>query len=139
VIVLQSGGAEVDGVSGSISASVHSGDVVLKDVALTAASLVDVQTGNATVSGTLRNGASLDLGVAVGDAAVSLPRSVDVTVDAVTTAGNVTITGWNASPGRQGIGSSIHVETATAHGTPLTPPCALSIHVQTGDIALQFT
>lgn len=139
VIVLASGDAVVDGVNGSISTSVTNGSARLTNVVLTAASLVDVQRGDATVAGTMRNGASLDLQVASGDASVSLPSSVPVTVDAATSAGNVTISGWAASPGHNGSGSSVHVETVSAHSVPLTPTCSLSIHVQSGDIALQFT
>lgn len=139
VVVLQSGNVAVDGVSGSISTSVHDGSVRLNGVSLTAASLVDVQHGDANISGTLRNGASLDLQVAAGNANVTLPKAIPLAVDAVTSAGNVTISGWAASPGRNGTGSWVHVDTATTHSIPLTPVCALSIHVQSGNITLQLT
>jgi hypothetical protein len=139
VVLLQSGDAAVDGVSGSISTTVHDGAVKLSEVSLTAASLVDVQNGNASVSGALRNGATLDLQVASGNASVTLPKAAPVTVDAVTSAGNVTIAGWAGSPGRNGAGASVHVDTLTSHSTPLTTTCTLSIHVQSGNISLQFT
>jgi hypothetical protein len=139
VVVLQAGDAEVDGVSGSISTTVREGTVRLKGVSLTAASLVDVQNGDASVSGALRNGATLDLQVASGNASVTLPKTAPVTVDAVTAAGTVTIAGWAGSAGRNGAGASAHVDTMNSRTGPLTPTCALSIHVQSGDIALHFT
>ncbi len=140
VILSQAGAVQVDGVSGSISASVRHGDLRLNDVTFTAASVADLQQGSATISGALEDGASLDLHVAAGDATVSLPQNVPVHVDAATAAGNLSVSGWPVFPIHNGSSVTLLGDTRTTLTDPHAPEGgALSIRVDTGNITLQFT
>lgn len=127
---LAAGRVDVRDVTGSLTANVQAGNVNLTGVSLADDNTVRVGAGNVTFDGALLVGSTLDVHVATGNTDVTLPPNAATHIAAVTSMGDVTISGWPITPIHSGTG-------ATATGdTTLKPTSTLTIHTDTGRISV---
>ncbi len=132
---VEAGNVAIDGVSGRITATVSAKNLDVPGfeahgVTLADGSNIDVSFGNVQLDGALATGASVAVTVSAGNADLTLPASTAAHLDASTTAGSITITGWSIPITRSGGG-------ATASGDMgASPSGTLTVHVADGDITL---
>jgi hypothetical protein len=126
----EAGDVAIDGVSGRLTATLSAGSLEAHGVTLADGSNVNVSYGNVTLEGSLAAGASVAVTVTAGNAGLTLPASTAAHLDASTSAGGITITGWSIPITHSGA-------SATASGDMgASPSGTLTIHVATGGITL---
>ena len=125
---LMAGRMDVRDVSGTLTSSVQAGNVNLTGVSFAGSNSVRVGAGNVTFNGALLVGSTLDVRVATGNTDVTLPPNAATHIVAVTSMGDVTISGWPITPTHSGAGASATGDTT------LKPASTLTIHADTGRI-----
>jgi hypothetical protein len=127
---VEAGSVEVDGVSGTVSATIGAGDFGASGVTLGDGSRIDVSTGTVTLDGALASGASVSVTVSTGDAQITLSADTSTHLDASTDLGGITISGWSIPITRSGLGAKASGDLGAS------PSGALTVHVATGSIML---
>jgi hypothetical protein len=126
----EAGDVAIDGVSGRLTATLSAGKFEAHGVTLADGSNVNVSYGDVTLEGSLAAGAAVAVTVSGGDVNLTLPASTAAHLDASTSFGSITITGWSIPVTRSN-------RSATASGdlSP-NPSGTLTIQVTTGKITL---
>jgi hypothetical protein len=127
---VDAGNLQISGTSGPVVASVAAGNLDASDVTLESLSRMGVNAGQVVLSGTLADGASVDVRVDAGRARITLPQQTRARLDAFVDVGHITINGWNVPVVRNITSATAAGElSAGAGGT-------LKVRVNMGDIAL---
>jgi hypothetical protein len=106
--------------------------VTAEQVELASGSRLSASAGNITIDGVITSGATVQVLVSAGNAALTLPTSTPAHLDASTDVGNLSIVGWPipvASVGFTGHRASDDLS--------LNPSAHLTVHVATGNITIQ--
>lgn len=127
---LTAGNAQLSGVTGQLVATMSAGNLELRDMVLDHASRVSLNAGNADLRVALQPDATLDLQVHAGNARLALPQDSATLLNARTSVGNITITGWPATINRSGAGASSEVYFK------LNPLNHVNVAVDTGNIVV---
>ncbi len=118
------------GFTGNVQAQVAAGKAELRRVTLAEQSWLLVHTGKVDLDGALTTGASLDVQVNVGSAALRLPVETYAHLDASTRIGGIHISGWPVVVWRHHLGAS-----AAGDMNP-EPVGALSVQTDVGGVSL---
>jgi hypothetical protein len=124
------GAVTMRGITGLVNATVGAGSLDLADMTLTGQSSAQVRSGNVTFGGSLADGAGLTVRVTAGDVSATLPQAAATHIDAMTSSGRVSVSGWQLSSRRTLTLSQIAGDTA-AH-----PTSTLVVRVGTGNVAI---
>jgi hypothetical protein len=128
---VKAGNVQATSVSGLMALTVGAGDITLQGVSLADGSHLTDTAGKIHLNGALNESASVSISDTSGDVVVQLPATTAVRLDAQTTVGNISVTGWSIQPARQ------NVSGATAQGSlGATASGVLQIRVDTGDITI---
>lgn len=122
------GEVTITGISGLFNLSVVAGNLQTEAVTFTDGSQTHVTTGNLQLAGAVPTGASINVGVDTGQAALELPASTAAHLDARTNVGSVTISGWPLSASKDNVGASAVGDLGT------NPQGTITVRVQTGNI-----
>lgn len=88
------GAIVASGITGHLEANSKAGNIELSGVNVEGDSRIAVTSGNVTMSGTVRPGASLEVEVVTGNVVMSLPHDTPVHLEAQAHVGHATIVGW---------------------------------------------
>jgi hypothetical protein len=124
------GDVTLQGITGTVSATVDAGNLDLTAITLTGQSSAQTRAGGVTFGGSLADGASLSVLVTVGDVSVTLPPAAATHVDAKTSSGQMSVSGWQL-----GIRRSLTVAEVTGDTGPHATS-TLMIRVGTGNVAI---
>ncbi|MEO8973971.1 MAG: hypothetical protein ABI406_20475 [Ktedonobacteraceae bacterium] len=131
------GNVTITGLNGVLNIKNDIGNVTVQNAILSPGSTLGTGTGNVTFNGTLdtASGSSSNQSIYTiqsesGNLDVTLPASINVTLDAYTNSGNIT-SDFNLSQIKQQDGS---YSGPIIHGTQ--PNALLKLHVSTGNVAL---
>ena len=120
----------VDGIVGAVVTHVAAGDARFRQVTLAEQSRLQVDTGKLELDGALVPGASLDVLVHAGQAALRLPVTTAAHLDASTNVGNIHVTGWPVHVRRRLVGASANGDLSGE------PTGVLAIKVDVGSVDL---
>jgi DUF4097 and DUF4098 domain-containing protein YvlB len=131
-VEVQQGAGDVTmrGITGTLSVLLDAGNLDLASVTLTDQSSAQVRAGNVTFGGSLADGAGLTVQVTTGDVSATLPPAAATHIDAMTSSGRVSVSGWQLSSRRTLTLSQIAGDTA-AHPTSM-----IVVRVGTGNVAI---
>lgn len=118
------------GIIGAVVTHVATGDARLRQVTLAEQSRLQVDAGKLEVDGALVTGASLDVLVHAGQAALRLPATTAAHLDAFTNVGNIHLTGWPVPVRRRLVGASASGDLSGE------PAGVLAIKVDVGSVDL---
>ncbi len=131
------GNVTITGLNGVLNVKNDIGNITVQHAMLSPGSMLGTGTGNVTFNGALNtaSGSSSNQSIytiqsEAGNLDVTLPASINVTLDAYTNAGNIT-TDFNLSQIKQQDGS---YNGPIIYGT--TPNALLKLHVSSGNVAL---
>ncbi|HEV2461641.1 MAG TPA: hypothetical protein VGS80_25070 [Ktedonobacterales bacterium] len=124
------GDVTVRGITGTLSALLDAGNLDLTSLTVTDQSSAQVRAGSVTFGGSLDPGATLSILVTTGSVSVSLPPATATHVDAMTSSGRVSVSGWQLSSRRTLTLSQIAGDTA------VHPTSTLVVRVGTGNVAI---
>jgi hypothetical protein len=127
---VDAGNLQISGTVGPVVATVAAGNLEASDVTLESLSRIGVNAGQVVLSGSLGEGASVDVRVDAGRARITLPQQTRARLDAFADVGHITINGWNVPVMR-------NITSATATGELSAGPSGtLKVRVNMGDITL---
>lgn len=127
---VSAGRFSVAGIVGAVVTHVASGNARLRQVTLAEQSRLRIDAGKLELDGALIPGASLDVLVHAGQAALRLPVTTAAHLDASTNVGNIHVTGWPIPVRRQLVGASASGDLSGE------PAGILAIKVDVGSVAL---
>jgi hypothetical protein len=127
---LSAGNLEVRGLTTTLAATVNAGNLDAMDVTLRGGSDLALNAGNLTMDGTLAPGATLDARLNAGNARFTLPRETPAQLDARTTVGQISVSGWQVRTERQIVQQRAYGALGAA------PTGSLRIHVDAGNLTL---
>ncbi len=130
---LNAGNLEVSGVTGVVTANLNAGNVTATNVLFGAGSRLHLNVGNIEVNGSLSPQAALDISVNTGNVAVTLPAATATHIEASTSAGTVTISGWDITVNRTVPGASAVGDTSA------NPTSTLTTRVNAGNVTISGT
>ena len=127
---VSAGRFSVDGIVGAVVTHVATGNARLRQVTLAEQSRLQVDAGKLELDGALIPGASLDVLVQAGQAALRLPVTTAAHLDASTNVGSIRVAGWPVPVRRRLVGASA---SGDLNGEPAG---ALAIKVDVGSVDL---
>ncbi len=127
---LSAGNLEVRGLTTTLAATVNAGNLDAMGVTLRGGSDLALNAGNLTMDGALAPGATLDARLNAGNARFTLPRDTPAQLDARTTVGQISVSGWQVRTERQIVQQRAYGALGAA------PTGSLRIHVDAGNLTL---
>ncbi|HEU5367958.1 MAG TPA: hypothetical protein VFU69_05825 [Ktedonobacterales bacterium] len=127
---VSAGRFSADGIFGALVTHVASGHARLRQVTLAEQSRLQVDAGKLELDGALVPGASLDVLVHAGQAALRLPVTTAAYLDASTHVGNIRVMGWPVPVTRRLVGASASGDLSGE------PAGILAIKVDVGSVDL---
>ena len=127
---LSAGNLEVRGLTTTLAATVNAGNLDAMGVTLRGGSDLALNAGNLTMDGALAPGATLDARLNAGNARFTLPRDTPAQLDARTTVGQISVSGWQVRTERQ------IVQQRASGPLGAEPTGSLRIHVDAGNLTL---
>jgi hypothetical protein len=127
---LSAGNLVVRGLTTTLAATVNAGNLDAMDVTLRGGSDLALNAGNLTMDGALAPGATLDVRLNAGNARFTLPRDTPAQLDARTTVGQISVSGWQVRTERQIVRQWARGPLGTA------PTGSLRVHVDAGNLTL---
>ena len=127
---LSAGNLEVRGLTTTLAATVNAGNLDAMGVALRGGSDLALNAGNLTMDGALAPGATLDARLNAGNARFTLPRDTPAQLDARTTVGQISVSGWQVRTERRIVQQRAYGALGAA------PTGSLRIHVDAGNLTL---
>jgi hypothetical protein len=127
---LSAGNLVVRGLTTTLTATVNAGNLDAMDVTLRGGSDLALNAGNLTMDGALAPGAALDARLNAGNARFTLPRDTPARLDARTTVGQISVSGWQVRTERQ------IVQQRASGPLGAEPTGSLRIHVDAGNLTL---
>ena len=127
---LSAGNLVVRGLTTTLAATVNAGNLDAMGVALRGGSDLALNAGNLTMDGALAPGAALDARLNAGNARFTLPRDTPAQLDARTTVGQISVSGWQVRTERQ------IVQQRASGPLGAEPTGSLHIHVDAGNLTL---
>ena len=131
------GNATINGLNGVLNVKNDIGNITVQNATLSPGSTLETGTGNVTFNGSVNTAAGSSSNQSIytlqsesGNLNVTLPASINVTLDAYTNSGSIT-SDFDVSRIKLADGS---LEGPIIYGT--TPNALLKLHVSTGNIAL---
>jgi hypothetical protein len=89
------GEIEIREIAGAVRATTNAGNLETHGVTFAGGSRLEVNVGNADITGALASGASLDVSVNTGKCRIELPASTAVNLDAAVDVGHIDISGFS--------------------------------------------
>ncbi len=127
---VSAGRFSAEGIVGAVVTHVATGHAQLRQVTLAEQSRLQVDAGKLELDGALVPGASLDVLVHAGQAALRLPVTTAAYLDASTHVGNIYLAGWPVSVRRRLVGASASGDLSGE------PAGLLAIKVDVGSVEL---
>ncbi|HZC79565.1 MAG TPA: hypothetical protein VE258_17545 [Ktedonobacterales bacterium] len=127
---LSAGNLVVRGLTTTLAAIVNAGNLDALGVTLRGGSDLALNAGNLTMDGALAPGATLDARLNAGNARFTLPRDTPAQLDARTTVGQISVSGWQVLTERQ------IVQQRARGALGAEPTGSLRIHVDAGNLTL---
>jgi len=127
---LSAGNLVVRGLTTTMAATVNAGNLDAMGVTLRGGSDLALNAGNLTMDGALAPGATLDARLNAGNARFTLPRDTPAQLDARTTVGQISVSGWQVRTERQIVQQRAYGALGAA------PTGSLRIHVDAGNLTL---
>ena len=127
---VSAGRFSAEGIVGAVVTHVATGHAQLRQVTLAEQSRLQVDAGKLELDGALVPGASLDVLVHAGQAALRLPVTTAAYLDASTRVGNIYLAGWPVSVRRRLVGASASGDLSGE------PAGLLAIKVDVGSVEL---
>ncbi len=127
---LSAGNLVVRGLTTTLAATVNAGNLDAMGVTLRGGSDLALNAGNLTMDGALAPGATLDARLNAGNARFTLPRDTPAQLNARTTVGQISVSGWQVRTERQIVQQRAYGALGAA------PTGSLRIHVDAGNLTL---
>lgn len=127
---LHMGNVNIAGITGSFNGDVGAGNLTATSVTLAGASQLHVNSGSVILDAAFAPQSSLDLRVSTGNTTITLPHTTATHIEAMTSVGQISLSGLN-------IASTTNGPSASASGdTQPNPSSQLAIHVGTGNVSI---